>query len=83
MIMLTCKEATRLVSEAQDRRLGVAERITLGFHILICHWCRDYARQIRFLTGVLRSNDSRVDSTTDARLDDAARTRIKERLKEL
>jgi len=83
MTMLTCKEATRLVSEAQDRRLGIVERITLGYHLLICHWCRHYARQVRFLSGVLRSKLSRVAPTTDTHLDDKARTRIKERLKEL
>ena len=83
MIMLTCKEATRLVSEAQDRRLGWFERSLLGFHQLICRWCRHYARQIRFLTGVLRSNTARIAETPVARLDDAARNRIKENLKEL
>ena len=81
--MLTCKEATRLVSEAQDRRLGWSERIGLGFHLLICVWCRRYARQIRFLTRALRSNTAKASASPVAHLDNAARSRIKESLKVL
>ena len=81
--MLTCKEATRLVSEAQDRRLGWFERVGLGIHLLICVWCRRYARQIRFLTRALRAGTAIASASPVARLDDTARSRIKESLKVL
>jgi hypothetical protein len=79
--MLSCKEATRLLSEALDRRLLLSERIALGFHLFICKMCRRYARQVRMLTDVLRSSIARDSGNPDARLDAAARARIRESLK--
>ena len=81
--MLTCKEATRLVSQAQDRKLVLSERIGLGFHLFICKWCRRYARQIRLLSRLLRTNIARISEHPGTRLEDAARARIREGLKEL
>jgi hypothetical protein len=47
--MFTCKEATRLVSQGQDRSLGFAERAVLRVHFAICRGCRNAARQLEFL----------------------------------
>lgn len=47
--MLTCKEASRLVSESYDRRLGWRERVGVRVHLLICAACARFARQMRFL----------------------------------
>ena len=48
-MMLTCKEATRLVSQGLDRRLGLAERLALRLHLLICDGCSNFSRQVAFL----------------------------------
>jgi len=81
--MLSCKEATRLLSEALDRRLLLSERVALCFHLFICKLCRRYARQIRVLTDTLRSDVARLSSNPDVRLDDAAHARIRQGLKDL
>lgn len=47
--MLSCKEVSHLVSQSQDRRLGVAERIGLKLHLLMCDGCRNFTRQMEFL----------------------------------
>jgi hypothetical protein len=49
MKMLTCKEATRLVSQGLDRRLGFGERIAVRVHLLICDGCTNFTRQVKFL----------------------------------
>jgi Putative zinc-finger len=77
--MLNCREATQLVSEAQDRKLGPGERVGLAFHLLICALCRRYARQIDAITRALRSEGDKVMQDS-ARLDTAARERIRARL---
>ena len=46
---LTCKEATRLVSQGMDRRLGVGERVRLRLHLAICDACTQFTRQMAFL----------------------------------
>lgn len=52
--MLKCKEATHLISEAQDRQLSFAERAGLTMHLAICNGCRNFRRQMDFLREVCR-----------------------------
>lgn len=47
--MLSCKEATHLMSQAHDRRLELGERIALRIHLAICGGCSNFRRQIDFL----------------------------------
>jgi len=47
--MLTCKQATQLMSEKQDRELGTPEKISLKFHLLMCNGCRRYDQQMNII----------------------------------
>ena len=47
--MLTCKEATELMSQEQDRRLTASERVALRLHVWICAGCNNYRRQMDVL----------------------------------
>jgi len=51
--MLTCKEATRLVSEGLDRKLPFWQRLGLRFHVAMCRGCSRFARQITALNRVI------------------------------
>jgi putative zinc finger protein len=44
--MLSCKDATKLMSQAQDRELSVAERATLKLHLVVCAGCRHFDSQM-------------------------------------
>jgi hypothetical protein len=48
-VILNCKEATRLVSQGLDRRLGFAERLALRLHLAICDGCTNFRKQVQFL----------------------------------
>lgn len=39
--MLNCHEATRLLSESQDRPLTLKERTSLRLHTAMCSGCRN------------------------------------------
>lgn len=52
--MLTCKDASHLISERQERALGFRERWALRLHLWICASCRRFERQIALLRQVLR-----------------------------
>jgi anti-sigma factor RsiW len=52
---LSCKEATRLMSQAEDRELSAAERAALKVHLGICKACRVAAEQMQHLRRALRS----------------------------
>lgn len=47
--MLSCKQATRLVSEGLDRDLPFWQRIGLRLHVVMCRGCARYQRQISAL----------------------------------
>jgi len=57
--MLSCKGATRLMSEAQDRDITMMETIALEMHLLICTGCRRYREQMNFLHQVCRQHPAR------------------------
>jgi hypothetical protein len=46
---LTCKEASRLQSQAMDRPLHFSERVSLRLHTAVCDACSTVERQLAFL----------------------------------
>lgn len=52
--MLMCKQVSHLVSEAMDRPLSFRERVGVRTHLLMCHGCRHFAAQVKFLREALR-----------------------------
>ena len=52
--LLSCKEATRVVSQAQERTLSAFERWKLRMHLAVCDKCTRFERQIRFMREALR-----------------------------
>ena len=53
--MLSCHEASRLMSEAQDRPLAMRERLALRTHTLICKGCRNFEDNLRSLRVIART----------------------------
>lgn len=47
--MLNCENATRLMSESQERPLTVAERMPLKLHVMMCSGCRNFGVQMHVL----------------------------------
>ncbi|OHC62223.1 MAG: hypothetical protein A2045_15205 [Rhodocyclales bacterium GWA2_65_20] len=56
--MLSCRQATELMSQEQDRSLTFPERVGLRLHVWICAGCANYRRQM----GVLRAACRRFGS---------------------
>lgn len=42
----TCREVTALLVAQEDRRLGLADRLALRIHMVICDACPKFERQI-------------------------------------
>lgn len=47
--MLTCKQATKVMSQAQDRPLSLKERIKLRLHLMMCSGCTQFEKQLHFI----------------------------------
>jgi predicted anti-sigma-YlaC factor YlaD len=77
----SCREATRLQSEAMDRPLSLRKRIGLRIHLVLCRWCRRYGKQIGFLRSVAHEHEKHEETLPPQTLRLEARERIKERLK--
>jgi hypothetical protein len=52
--LLMCKEATRLISRAQDAELSSFQRWRLRAHLRVCDLCSRFEAQMRFLREAAR-----------------------------
>jgi predicted anti-sigma-YlaC factor YlaD len=76
--MLSCKEASRLVSQSQDRRLGWRERVALRLHLAVCDACREFSRQMAWLRQALRHFALRAEQDETVKLPAEAAARIRQ-----
>ena len=51
----SCREVTRLVSQMQDGRIPLLQRIKLRLHLAICDGCTRFERQMRFLRAAMHT----------------------------
>lgn len=52
--MLSCREATRLFSESQERPLTLREKTALRLHVAVCAGCRHCKRHMDTLRAAAR-----------------------------
>jgi len=64
--MMNCKQATRLLSDAQERPLTWKERMAIKLHLSLCTGCRNFSAQVSRLRQIAKAY-----AKTDA--DDAPR----------
>jgi hypothetical protein len=65
--MLSCRRATRLISDGLDRPLSWLEGLGLGVHLLGCPPCQRFRRAARWLHAALASPRADVPLPADAR----------------
>ena len=52
--MLSCKEVSMLLSQAQDRRLGLGEWLGLKLHLMLCEGCANFRKQLDFIRAAIK-----------------------------
>jgi hypothetical protein len=80
-LLPTCRQVSRLQSDALDRPIGLWTRLGLGFHLLVCRWCRRYGRQLRFLRTAAHDHPEQLTQATPTTLSAEARERLKSSLR--
>jgi hypothetical protein len=81
--MPSCKEVSRLVSEAMDRDLRFRQRFSMRLHLFMCSLCSRFRRQIEFLRDAAHSFGKAAEEGEllgHVELSPEARSRIKQRL---
>ncbi|HHJ39477.1 MAG: hypothetical protein AXA67_09185 [Methylothermaceae bacteria B42] len=73
--MLSCKEATELVSKSMDTQLPWRERLALRLHLALCGMCRKYRMQLRMMQKVIQKS-SAEDWLPPVHLSEEAKQRI-------
>lgn len=53
--MLNCCEATRLLSDGQERKLRLKERMRLCLHLMWCRACRNFGEHMKVLRHITRA----------------------------
>lgn len=59
--MMNCKQATRLISESQDRALSFSEKMALKMHVMMCAGCKNFSLQIPFLSQAMKAYAKGLD----------------------
>jgi len=54
VLLISCKEASRLISQTQEGALRPGKRIALRLHLLFCDACTNFRRQLRVLREAMR-----------------------------
>lgn len=78
-LMYSCHEASRIMSDALERKLAPTEWLRLRMHLAFCKMCRNYEQNIHLLESTL---DKLGDQGTRSdQLSDAEKTLIRSNLK--
>ncbi|MFO1305312.1 MAG: zf-HC2 domain-containing protein [Burkholderiales bacterium] len=52
--LLSCKDVSRLLSQAEERPMTGWERTRVNWHLAVCAMCRSFERQMSFLREAMR-----------------------------
>lgn len=52
--LISCKDASQLISQMQDSDLPFGQRLRVRVHLLFCDACTQFERQVRYLREVMR-----------------------------
>ena len=80
--MLSCKDASQLISEGLDRNLSLREKIGLRLHLWMCDSCRLFEKQMSYLRQALHRGWAHGELPTDKQLPTDAQERIRQTLKQ-
>ena len=74
--MLSCKQASQLLSQSLDRQLLRRELIGLRLHLMLCSMCRRFGRQIIGMRKMVRRLRQQIEHDETVKLSTEAKQRI-------
>ena len=78
--MVSCRQASRMLSDAMEHRLAPMAWLKLRLHLAMCGMCRAYAGDLRILKAALGRLHDQPVGLDGPGLSDSARTRMLEHL---
>lgn len=74
--MLTCKQASQLISQSLDQPLSWSQRLQLKMHLLLCSACNRFRQQLLLLRAALLKFRNQIENDSTIKLTPDAKTRI-------
>lgn len=78
--MLTCKQASQVISQSLDRPLSRSDRMKLKFHLFICKACNRFNQQLRLLSHVVKHIRNDTENNAQIQLSLEAKARISQQI---
>ena len=74
--MLSCKQASQIISQSLDRPLTMRERFALKLHLLICKYCKRFSQQIQTLRVAMKQMISSIENDNTIEMPSTVKERI-------
>ena len=74
--MLSCKNASQIISQSLDRPLTIRERFALQLHLLICKYCNRFSQQLQTIRVNLKLTASAIENDDTIKMPASAKQRI-------
>ncbi len=78
--MLTCQQASELVSQSLDQPLSLKNRFSLKFHLMMCSACHRFNRQMRQLRSAILGLVKTTENDESITLSPEAKAKISQKL---
>lgn len=75
-LMLTCKQASQIISQSLDNPLSWSNRMKLKFHLFICDACSRFNQQLRLLNTAVKRIIQLTESDNTIHLNSEAKAQI-------
>ena len=79
--MLSCKDASQIISQSLDRKLTLRERFQLQIHLVLCKFCKRFSQQLEIMCVNVRAVVNSVESDNTIKMPSSAKERIADAFK--
>jgi hypothetical protein len=74
--MLSCKDASQIISQSLDRQLTVRERFALNLHLLICKYCKQFSQQLHAIRAALKLASRAIENDDTIKMPSETKKRL-------
>lgn len=75
--MISCKQATKLISRAMEEPLSVKDELLLKVHLFVCEFCQQFKLQVQALKRAMQADPPE----SGGGMSQEAKEELKERLR--
>jgi len=81
-IMISCYDATYLISKKQEEKLTLAEQMKLSLHLMYCKYCKRFAKQTKQITNSIKEMNRKMKkNSVKIKLTEEQKKRIAEAIR--